>query len=155
DRPDWQIQAQIKTEGISLLLPDLQEMRTLGGALKERFAGEVAMRRYDAGLRSAQTIFAMSRHISEHPTVIGCRAAIAIASLAIAPLEDMVQQPGCPNLYWALTHLPSPLVSLVKGMGGERVLITGEFRDLDTKAPMSPSQLRKLMSHIDLVRGIE
>ena len=43
----------------------------------------------------------------------------------------MLEQPGCPNLYWALTNLPSPLVSLDKGIEGERALVLAEFRDLD------------------------
>ena len=34
----------------------------------------------------------------------------------------MLEQPGCPNLYWALTNLPDPLVPLDKGMDGERVM---------------------------------
>ena len=31
-----------------------------------------------------------------------------------------MQQPKCPNLYWALTDLPSPLVDLRKGVQGEQ-----------------------------------
>jgi hypothetical protein len=73
---------------------------------------------------------------------------------AVGPLEEMLEQPGCPNLYWALTNLPTPLISLDKGLEGERVLIRGEFRDLDDSAPMSEEQLKKLIVHIDKIREI-
>ena len=53
--------------------------------------------------------------MGEHPTLIGDLVGIAIASIAIGPLEEMLSQPVCPNLYWALTNLPSPLVSMDVG----------------------------------------
>jgi hypothetical protein len=79
---------------------------------------------------------------------------MAIASIAIVPLEEMLAQPGCPNLYWALTNLPSPLVAMEKGMEGERILIQGELHELDENAPISAEQIRKLIKHIDMIRQI-
>lgn len=154
DKPDWQILLKLKTDGIGLLLPDLQQLRSLATALKVRFRAEIAVGRLDDALRTAKTLFAMSRHMSEHPTLIGDLVGIAIAYVAIGPLEEMLEQPGCPNLYWALTNLPNPLVPLDKGMEGERVLIAGEFHDLDSSAPMSADQLKKLIVHVDKVREV-
>ena len=37
--------------------------------------------------------------MGEHPTLLGNLVGIAIANLAIAPLEELLEQPGCPNLY--------------------------------------------------------
>ncbi len=154
DKPDWQILPRLKTDGIGLLLPDVQQMRALAGTLKVRFRAEVALCRYDDAIRTAKTMFALSRHMGEHPTLIGDLVGIAIAMIAIGPLEEMLEQPNCPNLYWALTNLPFPLISVDKGMEGERVLIRGEFSDLDETAPMSEEQLKKLMAHIDRVREV-
>jgi hypothetical protein len=154
DKPDWQILLKLKIEGISLLLPDVQQMRTLAGALKVRFRAEVATGRFDDALRTAKTMFAMSRHMGEHPTLIGDLVGIALATITIGPLEEMLEQPGCPNLYWALTNLPTPLISVQTGMEGERALIRGEFRDLDDSAPMSEEQIKKLIVHIDKILEI-
>src|SRR5262249_57711891 len=115
----------------------------VGGALQERFREENSLRNFDDGIRTAKTMFAMSRHMSEHPTLIGDLVGIAIAFVAIGPLEDMLEQPGCPNLYWALTNLPSPLVSIDRGLEGERALFLSEFSDLDDRAPMRPAQLEE------------
>jgi hypothetical protein len=155
DKPDWQILLKAKTDGISLLLPDVQKLRALAAALQDRFHTEVAQHRFDDALRTAKTMFAMSRHMGEHPTLIGDLVGIAIASITIVPLEEMLAQPGCPNLYWALTNLPSPLVSMDKGWEGERLLILAELRDLDENAPMSAEQLRKLIKHVDYLRGLD
>ena len=122
DNPDWQVLLKLKTEGIELLLPEVQQIRALARALQVRFRAEIAQGRFDDAIRTAKTLFAMSRHLGEHPTFIGNLVGIAIAAVAIEHLEEMLDQPGCPNLYWALTNLPSPLISLDKGMEGERVM---------------------------------
>lgn len=155
DKPDWQILLKAKTDGIGLLLPDVQKLRSLASALQERFHTEVAQHRFNDALRTAKTMFAMSRHMGEHPTLIGDLVGIAIAFVTIGPLEEMLAQPGCPNLYWALTNLPSPIISLGKGLEGERLLIDSEFRELDDSAPMSAEQLKKLISHIDKLRELD
>jgi hypothetical protein len=151
DKPDWQILEKLKTDGFNLLLPDVQQMRGLGRALQARFRSEVAMGRFDDAIRTAQTMFAMSRHLGEHPTLIGDLVGIAIAATAILPLEEMLGQPGCPNLYWALTNLPSPLVPLRNGIEGERTLVLAEFRDLDDARPMDPAQIARFIAHMETI----
>jgi hypothetical protein len=151
DQPDWQILLKLKTEGVGLLLPDVQQMRALANALKVRFRAEVALGRLDAANRTAKTMFSLARHMGQHPTLIGDLVGIAIAYVTIGPLEEMLEQPGCPNLYWALTNLPQPFISLEKGMQGERTLTGSEFRDLDDKSPMTPEQLHKVIAHLDKI----
>lgn len=149
DRPDWQILPQLKSDGVNLLLPDVQQLRSLGTALSGRFRGEVASGRVDDAIRSAKTMFALSRHLGEHPTLIGNLVGFAIANLTIGPLEELLEQPGCPNLYWALTNLPDPLISVDRGAEGERVFVLAEFHDLDELAPMSAEQVTKAIVHFD------
>jgi hypothetical protein len=146
DNPDWEFILTLKAQGIYALLPDVQQMRGLARAIQVRFRAEVALGRFDDGVRTAQTMFAMSRHLGEHPTIIANLIGIAIANIAIGPLEEMLEQPGCPNLYWALTNLPDPLVPLNKGIDGDRMTTRMEFRDLDDRAPMSAERLKKFIA---------
>ncbi len=148
DTPDWQMLYKMRKEGTHLLLPDLQGMRDLTRVLKVRFRVAVAEKQFDAGIRTAKTMFALSRHVGKHPTLIGDLVAMAIANETIGPLEEMLQQPGCPNLYWALTELPSPLVEIRNGIRGERVLDGPELARISDRRPMTVAELEHAIDAI-------
>jgi hypothetical protein len=154
DNPDWQILMKLREEGVATLLPEVQQIRSLARALQVRFRTEIAQRRFDDAIQTAKTMFAMARHLSEHPTIIGNLVGGAIAAVTIYQLDELLDQPGCPNLYWALTRLPCPFISLDKGMDGERVIIQSIFRDLDDSAPMTQDQLKKFLADKDFLLEI-
>ena len=149
DTPDWQIRLNLKSDGVAVLLPDLQQLQPLANALKVRFRAEVALGQFENAVQSAKTMFAMARHLGEHPTIVGNLEGLAVANIAIGPLEEMIAQPHSPNLYWALTNLPIPLVSVEKGFGGERDIFLKEFHDLDETLPMSTDQLSRFIAHME------
>jgi hypothetical protein len=132
----------------------VQELRTVAAALKVRFRAEVAQGRFDDAIGTAKTLFAMSRHLGEHPTFIGNIVGFAVAYDAIGPLEEMLEQPGCPNLYWALSNLPDPLVPLDKGAAGERMWTSWVFHDLDDRSPMTAEQIKKCIAKKDELLGV-
>src|SRR5260370_22291422 len=70
DTPDWQILLKAKSDGIRLLLPEVQQLRSLGFALKVRFRGEIADGRFDDAIATAKTMFALARHMEAHPSLI-------------------------------------------------------------------------------------
>ncbi len=148
DAPNWQMLLKLKSDGVATLLPDIQQLRNLGGALKVRFRFEVAEGRFEDALVTAKTMFALSRHLSEHPTMICDLVGIAIATLAIGPLEEMIQQPGSPNLYWALTDLPHPFIDIRKGLQGERLWTETEFAGLTDREPMSDRELQRIVQRL-------
>jgi hypothetical protein len=146
----------MKADGIYTSIPDVRQLRPLARALKVRFRAEVALGRFDDALRTAKTMFAMSRHLGQHPTFVGNLYGFAIANLTIGPLEEMLEQPNCPNLYWALTNLPNPLVSLDTARQGERVgIMQWVFRDLDDSAPMSADRLKGFIASMDKLLKVE
>jgi hypothetical protein len=153
DAPDWQMLLKARTEGVAVVLADLQQLGSLARTLKVRFRAEVALGRFDAAIRTAKTMFALARHHGAHPTLAGSLMGIPIADDAIGTLEEMLGQPGCPNLFWALANLPSPLVPQDRGVEGERLLVVWLFRDLDDSAPMSGDQLKKFIAFVDLLLG--
>jgi hypothetical protein len=153
DNPDWQFLLKLRADGFGAQIPDVQAMRVLGRALAVRFRSEIAEGRINDALRTAKTMFAMSRHMADHPIFISNLVGIAIASMAIEPLEALLQQPGCPNLYWALTNLPDPLVPINKGLQGERLSLWGFSHDLDSTAPMSAEQIQKFINNVGKLLG--
>jgi hypothetical protein len=153
DNPDWQILLKLKADGFETLLPDVQAMRSLGRALAVRFRAEIASGRVDDAIGTAKTMFAMARHLGVHVTFIGDLVGIAIAFTAINPLEELLEQPGCPNLYWALTNLPDPFISLKTALEGERLTLWAFSRDLDSIAPMSAEEIKKLIEKVEKLFG--
>jgi hypothetical protein len=129
DACDWQILNKLRTDGVNLLLPDVQQLRTLAYALKVRYRAQVKARKFDEAIKTHQTMFALARHLGEHPTLICDLVGIAVAGLAIGPFEEMIQQPGCPNFYWALAQLPSSFIDIRKGIQGERVWLAAGHQD--------------------------
>jgi hypothetical protein len=149
DTPNWQMLPRIKAEGFATLLPDIQQLRMLATALKVRFRIEVAEKRCDDALTTAKTMFALSRHLGEHPTLIGELVGIAVANVAIGPLEEMLQQPGCPNLYWALTDLPNPFISLRTGIQGERLMLRPHLEGLKDDRAMGQQEVDKFVARLN------
>ena len=125
---DWGLTEELRKKGFATLLPDVQQMRAIAALLQLRIRYEIAEGRLDRAARSLQTGFAMSRHIADSPTVIGALVGIAIAMIVEKRLEEFIQQPDAPNLYWPLTDLPQPFIDLRKPMQGERVGLRHAFR---------------------------
>jgi hypothetical protein len=65
----------------------------------------------------------------------------------------MVQQPNCPNLYWALTDLPCPLVELRRGAQGDRLQVVTDLWPLRDDAPMTTVEIEHLVSRLSGVMG--
>jgi hypothetical protein len=149
EQVDWAVLDQFKAEGINLLLPDVQQMRLLVVALKVRMRGEVARKEFDAAIRTAQTMFTLASTFNQHPTLVGQLVGVALAHATLDAVEELVQQPGAPNLFWALADLPTPFIDLRKGMQGERVWVPKEYQLLRKAEPIPEEQLIRRVKELD------
>jgi hypothetical protein len=149
---DWELNQRIREEGIGLLLPDLQGFREFASLLKLRARKELLAGQYDRAARTLQTGFQLARHAADGPTLIHTLVAVACANIMLSVVDDWVERPGAPNLYWALTDLPRPLISIRSGLEGERLYIDWLFpgyREMqdDPAAPLSPAPLQKSLQN--------
>jgi hypothetical protein len=151
---DWQALLPLRKHGLDLLVPEIQPLRNLAGALQVRLRLEIAEGRYDDAVATSKTMLALGRHLGEHPTLIGNLVGVAVVSLTLESLGEMVGQPGSPNLYWALATLPHPLVDLRNGLQGERVFLAGELRAIDAHAPMTEMQIQKVLKRAQELSGL-
>jgi hypothetical protein len=148
---DWQLDTRMRTEGVYLLLPEIQHMRSLASLLQLKARLEIAERNFDQAIHTLQAGFKLARNTNRSPTLISALVGIAIAGMMAAQVDDLVQQPGAPNLYWALTYLPSPFIELRRAMESERMWLDGTFSGLrelaaDHKAgPLSQQQVQNLV----------
>jgi hypothetical protein len=151
---DWGLTERIREKGINTLLPDVQECREFASFLQLKIRLEVAERRYGDAIRSIQTGYALARHVADQPSVICALVGIAISQIITARLEELLQQPDAPNLYWALTDLPRPFVSLRKPLQGERIMVYATFPGMAEVAadpnagPLNEEQMKKLAEQV-------
>lgn len=151
DAVNWEVTNQAKSEGVELLLPDIQQMRMLALVLKIRVRGEIARGEFDAAIQTLQTLFSLAHAFNEHPTLIGHLVGMAITMIALGEVEEFVQQPGAPNLFWALADLPAPFIDLRKGREGEKLLITKGYDVLRKAVPVPEAALAELLKPLDTV----
>jgi hypothetical protein len=171
---DWELTERVRADGIGMLLPELQSMRSLADFIRLRARLELHDGKFDDAARSLQTGFAMARHVAEGPTLIHGLVGVAIATGMLQVVEDWINLPNAPNLYWALSNLPDPLIDLRKGYEGERLYLDAflpGYREMlaDPTLPQPSAQqlattLRRMLAlsmfdergpRSDLNRGLE
>ncbi len=106
---------------------DIQHMRTVAVLLGLRYRLELSERRFDDALRTLQTGFALARDVGQGDTLIQDLVAIAVGSIQFGHVEEWMQTPGSPNLFWALTDLPAPLVNTAHAIRTEMTTIYRSF----------------------------
>jgi len=132
---DWDLPIR-EEEFISILLPEAQESRSFGRLLAAKARFEIVDRQYDEAIRTLQGGYALGRNVARGQTLVNGLVGIAICGIMSKTVEDFAQQPGAPNLYWALTNLPRPLVDLRAGFEAEMAMLYlsyPELRDLEHK----------------------
>ena len=138
---DWDLTTRMRSEGIGLVLPDMQSFRITANMLALRARLQIADQHYDDALYTLQTGYALGRDLGDAPLLISDLVGVSIGTVMSDQVEQLIQAPGSPNLYWALTTLPRPMISLRKGLQGERMLVYAELpelRDIEGKAVHTP-----------------
>jgi hypothetical protein len=140
-----------RLDAIGILLPDVQSMREWGRVLALKARVEIAEGKYDEAIRTIETGLAFARHVGDGPFFINGLVGIAIANLMLAPCEDLIARPGAPNLYWALTTLPRPLVNVRNHMEAEQKMIENlipELAEAELARPRTNAEWTSLLSRM-------
>ncbi len=145
---DWQLWSFLRRDGFYTLLPDVQKTRALASALKVRMRGQIRNGDHAGAIITLRTLFALARTLEAHPTLIGQLVGFAIATVGCDAAEELVQMPGCPNLFWSFTDLPTPFLDLRAGVQGERVMIETQFASV-LQGPVSEGELARTIKVID------
>lgn len=117
DRCDWDLPIREAGTGLfSMLLPEAQEARRITRLLALQARLQTAEGKTDEALATVRTMLAFSRHVAQQPFLISGLVGMAMANMALHELEILIQTPHAPNLYWPLTDLPDPLISLRAGI---------------------------------------
>jgi hypothetical protein len=103
---DWEL-PPITFQSIQVYLPlrHIQSCRELANLLSIQFRLQLAEGRFDDAAETLQTGFVLTSHLCEGDRFIDTLVGIAIDTIMFSHVEEWIQTPGSPNLYWALTAL--------------------------------------------------
>jgi hypothetical protein len=123
---DWQLPIG-EVPFYTMLLPEAQQARGFGRILAVRARIQIADHQYENAITTLQTGYALGRNVAKGETIVNGLVGIAISEAMNQQVIDYVQQPGTPNLYWALTDLPAPMIEMHRALEVERMGIEMTF----------------------------
>jgi hypothetical protein len=154
ERCDWEMPPLTVQTMNRLPLEDVQGFRELANLLLLKSRLELAEGDFEKTLATLQVGLTLAQHVGKGETLIQGLVAMAIATTMLGRVEEMIQVPGCPNLYWALTALPSPLIDIRHPLCNELNTINRSFPQLRhlLRKPLSVEEVNQLAD--DFIRGL-
>ncbi len=157
DHCDWGVRERLRDKGIGARLPEVQPMRECALLLSLRARLEMAEGRHKEALATLRSGFALGRNLGEGETLIHFLVGVAITAIMEGQLDQFVSLPDAPNLYYALSDLQMPFISLRKGLEGERISIYATFptlRDAATNLDAGPLSEKDLATCVKLLPAL-
>jgi len=106
---DWQL--PIRREPFyGILLPEAQESRQFSRILCAQARIDIAHGDYESAVKRCQFSYSLARNIAEGETLVNGLIGVAMCGMTNSQLRELLQQAGAPNLYWALSMLPRPMI---------------------------------------------
>jgi hypothetical protein len=103
-----------------MLLPAVNDSRIFGRLLAAHSRIELAHGNFEAAIKDYRNAMGLGRQLAGNDTLVACLTAVTLSDVCSArQIETFVQQPGAPNLYWALSNLPTPLVDFRDAVDAE------------------------------------
>jgi hypothetical protein len=127
---DWQY--PIRERGMGTLMPGLSDMRFLWRILALKTRLDANADNIPEALRSLRIGFTMATHLGNARLLIHDLVAANGAAIMLDQVEALIENPRSPNLYWALTSLPEPLIDYKQAVKVESESMYAEFPELAT-----------------------
>jgi len=111
-------------------LSEVQQTREFGRILAARARIQIADAQFGDAITTLQTGYVLGRHAAAGETIVNGLVGNVICELMSAQIVELVQQPTSPNLYWALTSLPTPMIDLTRALEVESKGVELTFPEL-------------------------
>ncbi len=126
---DWQLPIR-ETLFYTILLPELQQTRQFGRIIGTKARIHVARGEFEEAIRALRIGYALGQDAAEGETLVNALVGMAICNIMSDQVLEFVQQPDAPNLYWALTKLPRPLIDIREATEAEMHAIELSFPEV-------------------------
>jgi hypothetical protein len=148
DRCEWEV--PLESDGIGTLLTEFQDLRRPAMIVALRARLQIARGDFADACRTISVNYQLSHNLGKSPLVIISMIGCAIAHETRVQVETFVQQPNAPNLYWALSELPVPLVGFREAIDGESRLPEDSFPEIVEfqKRPLSRGEAARVSDRL-------
>mgnify|MGYP001061590681 CR=1 FL=1 len=109
--PAWTPGAKMTNDG---------EYRVLAWLIELWARYETARQGYEGSLVAMQTGFGMARHLGQGPTIMQGLIGAAIGAVMCKEVEQFIEGPDSPNLFYALANIPKPLIEIDQAIENEK-----------------------------------
>jgi hypothetical protein len=150
ERCDWELAQKISVNNLDLLLPEVQTYRELARFQRFRIRVDLAENDFDDAVRNIRTGIRMGKDVGEGATLIQSLVGIAVTAIFLNEVEQLIQRPNSPNLYWALTTLPRPLLDARSALEGEGRIFDNLFPNAKAleKGPVSADRANAMLEEM-------
>ena len=154
ERCTWEY--PIREEGFRTEWPVLGGFRTLTRVLRLKARLQMADGETEQAVDTLTIGMSAARDLGQGPLVVQNLVGIAIAANMVKEAALMIEHPQAPNLYWALTALPRPLVDMRRSLQMEAGILYAELPELKAleRTPLSNEEViaiwNKAMSLLSL-----
>jgi hypothetical protein len=158
ERCDWEIPLR-SVDPAQLRLAECMEARRLAQLLALKARLEIAEGKTREALETLKTGFQLGQNMGRMPVLISGLVGIAASQMMTAQIEELIQTPKAPNLYWALALLPRPFVDLAPAMKTEMAfpyLLFPVLREAETASRSADDwqrELRQIVRRIPQLAG--
>lgn len=115
---------------IDFLLPSVQETRSISRTLAFQTRVAIAEKRFDRAVELMRMNYQLAQNVGKIKFLVGSLVAIAEVGITNGTLVDFIGTPESPNMYWALTELPRPIVSIRDSMRLELNFVDDMFPEI-------------------------
>ena len=130
DRFEMDRQVKDTKNPFAILIPEVQGIRDLARKQSIRCKLAIAENRIDDAIKIVGQQYAMARHVGQDDFLVSALVGCAIQGIATEDLYYLVQHPDCPNLFWAASRLPKPLIEWEHCLASESHFIELQFAKL-------------------------
>jgi hypothetical protein len=129
---DWNL--PIRELGFQTSMTHLNSARNLANTTALRVRLHVARKEYPQAVEAMRSIFRLGRNLSHEGMLIQSLVGTGIGAVGARQLQEMIQQPGSPNMYWPLAILPRPFIDMRETLEWERTGLLASFPQLKNAA---------------------
>ena len=129
---DWGLgeEGLVGTKIFDLLLPSVQETRSISRALSLQTRVAIAEKRFDRAVELMRMNYRVGQNVSKMKFLVCTLVGVAEVGITNGTMIDFIAAPDSPNMYWALTELPRPIIDVREAFRLELTSMNGLFPEL-------------------------